>query len=483
MRSTPPGGRGMPAAASIPGTTARDSDGGSVSPRRWRRRRDVRTRLVALTLVALAITMVVIELQTGLVLHQALRSSAEARVTEVAQQVAQEVAAEGPEAARRVSAPVRVLDAQGGTVVAHPSETLAPSPPAGLSDAAQVTIVGAQRFPSLFTTPEPMIAVLDTEHAGDAYRVVTSTRQTSQQAAVRALLVNSALTMPFLLVLAGLATLYLVGRALRPVDQMRDAAERIDALQLSERLPEGGQDTELDRLAHTLNEMLGRVQASRQARDRFVADAGHELRSPLTNLRASVQLGRSAGTAERWNELAPVMEQEGLRLQHLVDDLFLLARMDESGVEGAAREDVDLDDIAWSETTRLRAAGAVRVGGSIAPARVSGDSRALARVIRNLVENAVRAASSQVDISVTREGSMSVLRVEDDGSGVAETDRERVFERFVRLDEARQRDAGGSGLGLAIVSDTVRAHGGTIRVDASPTLGGARFEVRIPAQE
>ncbi|MDQ1424348.1 MAG: hypothetical protein QOD72_1846, partial [Acidimicrobiaceae bacterium] len=144
------------------------------------------------------------------------------------------------------------------------------------------------------------------------------------------------------------------------------------------------------------------------------------------------------------------------------------------------RSDVDLDELVNTEIARLRALGVVVDDSGVAAARVQGDRAALARLVRNLADNAARHARSRMAVTVTTEHGDAIVRVDDDGPGVPAADRERVFERFTRLDEGRARGAGGAGLGLALVQAVVVAHGGAVRVVDAP-LGGARFEARFPA--
>jgi signal transduction histidine kinase len=178
--------------------------------------------------------------------------------------------------------------------------------------------------------------------------------------------------------------------------------------------------------------------------------------------------------------LAETVAAENLRVERLVDDLLLLTRADEHTLQLQQRP-VDLDDLVFEEAHRLRDATSVRVDTSrVSAGRVSGDRAALWRALRNLGDNAVRHAASQVAFALNVQDGAVVLDVDDDGQGIAVADRQRVFERFVRLDAARARDAGGSGLGLAIVAEVVAAHHGTISIGNSG-LGGARFEVRLPA--
>jgi signal transduction histidine kinase len=229
--------------------------------------------------------------------------------------------------------------------------------------------------------------------------------------------------------------------------------------------------------------MLGRLETSQVRQRRFVSDASHELRSPISSLRQNAEVALSYPGKIPASEFAATVKAESERMAGLVDGLLLLARADEATLRLTVR-DVDLDDAALSEVGRVRAeAGELTVDGSmIGAARVSGDEAMLLRALRNLVDNAVRHAKGTVAIStqvVDGREPFALIVVEDDGAGVPEGDRGRIFERFVRLDESRARDAGGAGLGLAIVAEIAAAHGGSVRV-ADSALGGARFEIRLP---
>jgi len=224
--------------------------------------------------------------------------------------------------------------------------------------------------------------------------------------------------------------------------------------------------------------MLARIEAGHAAQRRFVGDASHELRSPLATVTTALDLA-----ATRPGVLEPAMVRgtllpEAHRMRSLVEDLLLLARADEKGLP-LHISDVDLDDVLDTECARLHAAGTARVMCTTDPVRVRGDASQLARVVRNLADNAARHARSTVSLSATVQEGTAVLVVDDDGPGVPEAERERIFERFVRLDTDRARAAGGSGLGLAIVTEIVAAHSGSVTVEPAPG-GGARFLVRLP---
>jgi signal transduction histidine kinase len=225
--------------------------------------------------------------------------------------------------------------------------------------------------------------------------------------------------------------------------------------------------------------MLARLEEARNSQRRFVSDASHELRSPITTIRQHAEVALAHPDRITTTELADVVLAEELRIQRLVEDLLILARADEH--VPWQRAPVDLDDLAFEEAGRLRSTTSLQVDTSaVGAARVHGDVDALRRVLRNLGENAARHATTRVDITLADRGGDVVLTVGDDGPGIPEAERQRVLKRFVRLDESRSRDDGGSGLGLAIVDEVVRAHGGSISISQSP-LGGARVEVTFPA--
>jgi signal transduction histidine kinase len=289
---------------------------------------------------------------------------------------------------------------------------------------------------------------------------------------------------PVLLIVVCLTTWFVVGRALVPVESIRAEVDRISENELHRRLDGGSDDNEIGRLAATMNRMLDRLEQSYRQQRRFVSDASHELRSPVASIRQHAEVALSHPHRTTVPELAGTVLAEDRRIQHLVEDLLLLARADEHG-SMATWQPVDLDDLVLDQARRVRAADRVGVDLSgVSAGRVLGDAGLLTRLVGNLVENAARHAHSRIALGLThdRQARMVVLRVDDDGPGIGDADRERVFERFVRLDEARPRDTGGAGLGLAIAAEVARAHGGSIAVGHAP-LGGARLEVCLPALE
>ena len=229
-----------------------------------------------------------------------------------------------------------------------------------------------------------------------------------------------------------------------------------------------------------MNRMLERLESARNSQRRFVSDASHELRSPITTIRQHAEVALAHPERVTAPELAEVVLAEQQRMQRLVEDLLLLARVDEH--VPLTRAAVDLDDLAFEEGHRLRSATSKRVDTSgVNAVRVQGDADALRRMLRNVGENAVRHASSRVDVTLVERGEEVVLTIDDDGPGIPATERARVLQRFVRLDDARSRDEGGSGLGFSIVDEVVRAHGGSMSIEQSP-LGGARIVITLPVQ-
>ncbi|MFF2113561.1 sensor histidine kinase [Rhodococcus koreensis] len=285
--------------------------------------------------------------------------------------------------------------------------------------------------------------------------------------------------LPIVLFVVAGTTWLTVGRALAPVEAIRREVDEVSAAQLHHRVPQPRTDDEIGRLASTMNRMLARLERARNSQRRFVSDAAHELRSPITTIRQHAEVALAYPDRTTTEELAEVVLAEDLRMQHLVEDLLLLARADEHVRPPSAP--VDVDDLVFDEAHRLRSITSPRVDtAAVTAARVRGDADALGRVLRNLGDNAARHAQSRIDFALTDRGGDVLLTVDDDGPGIPEPERGRVLERFVRLDTARSRDVGGSGLGLAIVDEIVRAHGGSVSISESP-LGGVRVAVILPA--
>ncbi len=283
---------------------------------------------------------------------------------------------------------------------------------------------------------------------------------------------------PILIVIVGVTTWFVTGRALRPVTEIRRQVDAIESGDLNRRVTEPKTNDEIRQLAVTMNAMLERLQRSAERQKRFVADASHELRSPLTAIRARLEVDTAYPEKTDWQISGRDVLDDTIRLQRLIEDLLALARLDDQNLVVCNHTLVDLDEIVLSETRRLRARTTRNVATSeVSGAQIRGNADELTRAVRNLLDNAGRHAKSNVTVRLAETTESVKLVVSDDGPGVPEPDRERVFERFTRLDDERTRDVGGSGLGLAITREVVLAHHGAITIDGNP---GAEFSVTFP---
>jgi signal transduction histidine kinase len=288
---------------------------------------------------------------------------------------------------------------------------------------------------------------------------------------------------PVLVLVLAVLAWRVVGAVLRPVEALRAGAESITGAGAgshgADRLPVPASQDEIRRLAVTLNDMLDRLAAAQARQRAFVADAAHELRSPLAAMRTELEVAGRHGVPA---DLVPDLLADVVRLSRLVDDLLLLARADDAG-QAVARtvrgEPVRVGELLDEVFERCRGARVPVVNVAAASElTVSGDRDALLRMVTNLVDNAVRHARSRVTLTAYAESGAAVIEVTDDGPGIPVQDRERVFDRFTRLDDGRARDDGGAGLGLAIVRELARQHEGTVRLDdADP---GLRAAIRVP---
>ncbi|UIX34846.1 sensor histidine kinase [Streptomyces sp. GQFP] len=405
-----------------------------------RRLRAVRVRATVVAVLAVGLALVVGGVTLVLVLRAELsndvRDAARTRATEVARVI---------EAGKGVPAPtvtdpdeefLQVVDAEGAVVAASANVE-------GLPALARIE-GGATTEVDTPLDEDPFLVVAVAARDGDRELVVLDGRTPAAVAEATATVTRLLLIgLPVLLVLAAAATWAAVGRA------------------------------------------LVRIARAQAARRRFVSDASHELRSPVAAVRQHAEVALAHPHRADAGALAGTVLAEAVRMQRLVDDLLLLARADEDAI-ALRRRAVDLDDLVFEEARRLREAESegLRVDSrGVSAVRVLGDAEALGRVVRNLGENAARHARTRVVFTLGGAEGRARLYVDDDGPGVPEADRAHVFERFVRLDEARSRGAGGTGLGLAIVAELVAAHGGTVTVGTAPRLGGARFTVTLPEAE
>ncbi|NNC92020.1 MAG: HAMP domain-containing histidine kinase [Acidimicrobiia bacterium] len=310
--------------------------------------------------------------------------------------------------------------------------------------------------------------------------VLVASSLSPAEAAVNALRPLLWIGFPITLAAVGATVWFLTGWALHPVEAMRKEADAISAAALSRRLPVPESQDEVRRLADTLNRMLDRLEGASVSQRQFVSDASHELKTPLATMRTMIEVAEHDPDFDGWPDLLAGLKREDERIEALVTDLLTLARYDE-GAAGGTRQEVDVDQVLGRVAVRTaRTAPEVVVDGSgILPARVLGNAAALERLFWNLSLNAARYGSSRVTLSSRVTGRSVTVRVVDDGPGIAPGDHERVFERFVRLDDGRGRDAGGTGLGLAVARAVARSHGGDVRIVHSTP--GTTIEVELPA--
>ena len=380
---------------------------------------------------------------------------------------------------------VQVLDGQGNVLAASP----------GFVDAAGLAFAAGSAAP-LVTTPEgdvlvdqllvtggaPGYEVAGEQVLGPAGKVFTVVAAAPLAEVERALDTLSGVLrvgVPLLVVAVAVVSWALVGRALRPIEVIRAEVDEISHSTMHRRVPEPATGDEVERLARTMNGMLDRLERSAERQRRFVSDASHELRSPVATIRTELEVAALHPGRADWPAVARGVLSDAGRLEEILADLLELARLD----EGTAAPDgvrVDLGELAREEAGRPRAVAVDTTG--VGAATVVGDPARLRAVLRNLLDNAARHARGSVAVEVREDGGGVLLAVEDDGPGVPAPDRERVFERFTRLDEGRSRGGGGVGLGLAMVRSIAEQHGGRVRV-GDGSRGGARFEVRLPVGE
>ena len=287
-----------------------------------------------------------------------------------------------------------------------------------------------------------------------------------------------AILLPILAIVLGMLIWVVVGLAMKPVETIRTAVDEISEGHLDERLPSPRTGDELERLVDTMNSMLGRLQRAIKRERRFIADASHELKTPIAAMRTALEVGGEGPSATEASHRSALSSLQ--RLEILVQDLLLVGS-DQNAANLAPSTLVDLDELVLEKAEHLRRNTTLEIDtSSVSGGQVLAREMDMMRVIDNLASNAVRHAATQVAVSITEHNGTVRLAVSDDGSGIPIDFRQKVFERFVRIDGDRNRSSGGTGLGLSIVSDIVSRYGGTIHI-ATSTKGGATFVVELPA--
>jgi len=422
-----------------------------------------------------------------LVLQGALTQALQDGITSVVEEDANALARDGTAGLARSERDegadnvlVQVIRHDGETArVLYTSKATRTQPVTDLQPAAGETMVsGRSALPLPLDLQDPLVVARGVDHGGVSYVLAAQASQEARAQAVRTTAMLLGVALPFLVALTALIAWWRVGRALSSVEAVRSHVERTTASRLHDRVPVPATGDEVAHLAVTMNSMLGRLEASQGAQRRFVSDASHELRSPLATIRASFDVISPGDPDTSWEQLDPILRAETERMSRLVDNLLLLSQADDHALS-VSHGDVDLDDLVDREARRMRQLTPLTVRLDNAAVRVHGDEHQLEQVLRNLLDNAARHGESVIAVTVVRGPDGAIVRVEDDGPGIPPAERERVFERFVRLEERRSRHSGGAGLGLAIARELALAHGGELAVGDSP-LGGARFELRLP---
>lgn len=437
------------------------------------------TLVVAVVLAVAAITLVLVQ---GRQLETLSRTVASQQAADVAAQVANTGVASVDLTASGSGHPalVQVVSADGAVLASSPALEGMPAmvgtrPAPGRSRTVHVDALGAVGGGSFVVAARGVTAP-----AGDRVVLAAQSLAPVQQATD---VVEDLLTfgLPVLVLSVALISYWFVGKTLRPVTDIRRRVAKITATDLTSRVPVPGPGDEVRELALTMNAMLARLETATREQRQFVADASHELRSPLASIRASQEVALAAPGEADWHGVSADVLAELDRLDRLVADLLLLARADHQTLSPRF-EDVDLDDLVGAEAGRLKRQQRLRVDVHSPPVRVLGDRHHLARALRNLTDNAARHAESWVGLRLEADGDNAEVHVEDDGPGIPKADRARVFDRFVRLDKSRHRgdgnSLGGAGLGLSIARDLARAHDGDVTIVDTET--GAHLVLTLP---
>lgn len=426
------------------------------------------TLIVAVLLLAVAVALLIVQQQS---LTAAVDDGLRRRADDLAAVVGVAIPERLPGSDDDYAA--QLVAADGSVLVSSPNLTavaLAPDP-------GDAEVIAERTVAGLEDSFRVLSRSVETSGGRLVIHVATATDDISDSVGV--LRTSLLVTIPLAIIALAATIWWLVGRSLQPVEAIRREVMAISETDLDRRVPVPAADDEISRLALTMNHMLDRLEQGVARIQRFAADASHELRSPLTRMRSELEVDLAHREMADFEATHRSVLEETVALQRLVDDLLFLARSD-AGRQDHSWTQVDLDDILLAEAQRLRVETQLDIDvGRVSGGQVAGDRRQLVRAVRNLADNAARYAARRVTFTLQETDRVAELTVADDGPGISDADRELVFERFAKLDEARSVDHGGTGLGLAIVRDIVGRHRGSVYVDAAYTAG-ARFVVELP---
>lgn len=446
------------------------------------RRSTLRTRVTVVASLGITAAVVLGVLFMYLLQMQSVRRTIDGQLRTYATQIAQSAPTGKwprplPASSLDANAAAQVLASDGRVLAA--SRTLVGLPAVYALPAGSDTPVRQKAADGVIPTDIRVVAERTTVQ-GRPVTIVTGTATNLLEQVNSEFLRHLLFGFPVVLILAAGTVWLVVGQALRPVEKIRHAVTEITSADLSQRVPEPGTSDEIGHLAHTMNDMLTRLEDTARKQRRFVADASHELRSPLAAIRTTLEVGLAHPDRAPWPVIAERAARQSIRLEDLIQQLLLLAKADEQQLSAQQRR-VDVGVLLRDVATSTQAHHVdLDIDLDAAPgATTVGNPDHLQRLFRNIIDNAVRYAHGRVLITATASADAVRVEVDDDGPGIPATDRERVFDRFVRLDSSRERGSGTTGLGLAIAREIALAHRGRITIADSPT-GGARMIVTLP---
>jgi len=448
-------------------------------PRR-RRRRSLRARVTVVASLAITAAVVLGVLSMYLLQMQSVRATIDKQLLTYATQIKQSAgggtwASTLPGSTLDAEAEAQVLAADGTVLAA--TRTLAGVPAIYQLAAGSDTPVRLKAADGIVPT-QIRVTALRTTVGGRSVTIITGTSTDLLRQVDTEFLRHLLLGLPVILLLAAGAVWLVVGRALRPVEKIRRAAGYITSADLSHRVPEPGTRDEIGHLAETMNAMLQRLEDSAHRQRRFVADASHELRSPLAGIRTTLEVGLAHPDRAPWPVIAQRAAEQSIRLEQLLQELMILAKADEQALTGRL-EETDVRPL-LTDLVRDLPATATSIQVTLPPhLQTVGNPRNLTRLFGNVLDNAVRHAATTVKIAGWATGPHIIIEISDDGPGIPDCERERIFDRFVRLDSSRVRTTGSSGLGLALAREIASAHHGDIQAADHPD-GGARLIIRLP---
>ena len=460
----------------------------------WRIPGGIRVRVTASATLVVAVTLIIAGALLSILMHQSLIDGIDSGLASRAEQVAVQaetassISGAIPATAQQSSL-VQIINPRGAVIAAtanmRDEENGYESPVLSAPPTVARTVFSTMKNSPLDRGGEFRVLAKPISLPTGQGWLYVATSLNSVEAATSSLLALFAIGLPLLLGIVGFTVWRAVAQALKPVERIRKQASAISAKDLAERVPEPRSKDEIGKLAVAMNEMLDRLEGSAIRQNRFIGDASHELRSPLTALRAQVDVALAHPEAADATEVLETVREQVTRMSMLTEDLLFLARSTEAAPQVLPAV-VDLDELLLSEAARLRLRGGPNVVvGHVDAARIMGSRRDIARALRNVTDNAYDHTQTEIRLSLTTGEGHAEIAVTDNGVGLPSADRDRLFDRFARSEDARARNlsGGGFGLGLAIARQVAVSHGGTLTAhDRDDGHAGAEFRFRLPIE-